>query len=92
VTVAFGESFFCGEAIDLSCGGIRIACARPVTEGQRLALELTLPRGQVLARGVVCWSRSGESFGVAFDDLSAQDMDIIEAYCERTRARATSAS
>ena len=91
VTIAFGESFFSGSAVDVSRTGIRIASERALLKGQRLALELTLPRGQVLARGTVCWCREGECFGVAFENLSAQDKDILEAYCAR-RIRATSVS
>jgi uncharacterized protein (TIGR02266 family) len=92
VVIACGSQFFTGSAIDLSEGGIFIATRRALDIGARVSLEVTLPDGQVLTRGVVRWRRAaiGEDgsagVGVEFEDLSEMDSKIVKSYC-RARPR-----
>jgi uncharacterized protein (TIGR02266 family) len=82
VVLACGSQFFSGTAHDLSARGVFVATRRPLDIGTNVSLELTVPEGQVLARGVVRWRRSPDADGLAgvgieFVDLAEVDEQII---------------
>jgi uncharacterized protein (TIGR02266 family) len=86
VVLACGSQFFSGTATDLSARGVFVATRRPLDIGTNVSLELTVPEGQVLARGVVRWRRAPDADGVAgvgieLVDLSDLDVEIIAKVC-----------
>lgn len=86
VVLACGSQFFSGTALDLSARGVFVATRRPLDIGAPVSLELTVPEGQVLARGIVRWRRAPSADGVAgvgieLVDLSDVDEQIIAKVC-----------
>jgi uncharacterized protein (TIGR02266 family) len=89
----YSESrFFAGLSQDLSDGGIFVATFQPRPPGTRVALHFVLPGGRaVLVKGVVRWSntvagRLPPGMGVAFEDLSGDDLAAIRAFCDEHAA------
>ncbi|MEZ4371589.1 MAG: TIGR02266 family protein [Polyangiaceae bacterium] len=80
--------FYTGLSQDLSSGGVFIATYQPKPAGTEVGLYFALPDGYVVeARGVVRWTREGgddtpPGMGVAFQDLSPEDLAAIEHFCE----------
>lgn len=51
-----------GLTQDISLGGMRMACTERIDPGERIAVDLPLPReGEVGLTGVVLWSRKSEA-------------------------------
>lgn len=84
--------FFTGLTRDLSDGGVFVATLEPREPGTRVALHFVLPSGRaVLAKGVVRWASRGGAdlppgIGVAFEELGADDLAAIRAFCEERAA------
>jgi uncharacterized protein (TIGR02266 family) len=88
VVVATESNFFSGLSVDINEGGIFVSTFRPLEIGDRVSIEFTLNEGQVLARGRVQWLRKGESgqlpgIGVAFDEMSPEDVERVHGFCRR---------
>ena len=90
VAVKSDIGFFVGTAQDVSEKGLFVATGRRLPIGGEVALALTLPRGDVVARGHVRWSRDdaepGETgVGIEFDAIPEEDRARVEAYCADER-------
>ena len=79
--------FFVGLGGDVSRGGVFIATWREIPIGERVAIEVTLDDGPLRIEGTVRWTRAPSAhawpgLGVAFDDLSREDRERVEAFCD----------
>jgi uncharacterized protein (TIGR02266 family) len=86
VTIGAGGRVFNGLSSDVSVGGIFVATFRPVQSGTRVSLRFRLPTGQVMAAGVVRWTREGRpgivaGMGIEFIDLSDLDRAALSRFC-----------
>jgi len=81
------SQFFAGISRDLSDGGVFVATFDPRPIGTPVAIHFVLPSGHaVLAKGVVCWSNTHDGklprgMGVAFEQVSREDLEAIQAFC-----------
>jgi hypothetical protein len=82
------ETFFGGLTADVSEHGVFVATPRVLDVGTRVSLEISLPTGQVLARGVVRWKRAAcadrdivAGLGIVFDGLCEIDQRTIVKFC-----------
>lgn len=87
VSVASDSQFFTGLAGNLSTGGVFVATYRMLPVGGRVAMQIVLPEGDVLATGIVRWVREPSSggapgLGIAFDGpIAEEDIRRIEQFC-----------
>ena len=86
VTLATGAQFISGLSTDVSEGGVFVLTHRILAVGARVTIELTLPSGQVLARGIVRWVRDRDEagahgIGIAFEELSEIDRTRVAKFC-----------
>jgi uncharacterized protein (TIGR02266 family) len=87
VSVASDSQFFTGIAGNVSTGGLFVATYRALPVGGRVAMQIALPEGDVLATGVVRWVRDASSgaapgLGIAFDGaIGNDDIERIERFC-----------
>lgn len=65
--------------LDISMGGLRVECERPLEGGQRLGIKVWLPDGEIdafVADTELCWVRPGSSgrqaHGLRFVELNAR--------------------
>lgn len=89
VDVATHEHFFAGQSADVSEKGVFVSTHRVLALGTRVSIEISLPTGQVLARGVVRWMRRAEDgvvpgLGIDFEELPEIDRRTVEKF---TRGR-----
>jgi uncharacterized protein (TIGR02266 family) len=87
VSVASDSQFFTGIAGNVSTGGLFVATYRALPVGGRVAMQIALPEGDVLATGTVRWIRDASSgaspgLGIAFDGaIGDDDIERIERFC-----------
>jgi uncharacterized protein (TIGR02266 family) len=79
--------FFSGLSGDVSEGGLFVQTYRPLETGDRVHLAFDLPDGRVEADGIVRWGRAhtdgvGAGVGIAFEELSDRDREVIHRFCE----------
>ena len=79
--------FFSGLSGDVSEGGVFVQTYRDIAVGSEVAVEFVLPGGHVSAHGKVRWHRdksdsSPPGVGIAFDELSQEDRDLIHRFCQ----------
>ncbi len=82
--------FFAGLTQDISSGGLFVATYEMVPVGTKLTIQLELPDGNELeVEGVVRWQRREPTqdserpgIGIAFTNLSAENLTRIRAFCE----------
>jgi len=79
---------------NIAQGGLFVATYRTLPLGTRVALELELSEGRVLASGEVSWLRDEREdlqqrpgFGVAFVDLSPDAVAVLAELCRAQPAR-----
>lgn len=95
VFVHSGHHFFQAETADVSLGGMFLVTNRPLTVGTRMILDFALPGGGTDAEpleveATVRWTRAHDArtnggpagIAVAFENLSAEALARIEAYCK----------
>jgi uncharacterized protein (TIGR02266 family) len=87
VSLASDSQFFTGLTRNLSSGGVFVATYRRLALGCHVTLELTLPDGQLSARGVVRWVREAAldvppGIGIAFEALDAAAYERIARFCQ----------
>jgi uncharacterized protein (TIGR02266 family) len=75
-----------GLSGDVSMGGMFVATFRPVAPGTRLSLRFRLPTGQVMATGVVRWTRDARpgvvaGMGIEFVGLGDLDRATLKRFC-----------
>lgn len=89
VDLSTDTNFFTGFTGDISAGGLFVATFSPLSPGDAVALELTLPNGQHLAlQGEVRWTREFDErapdtmpgAGVEFRDLTPEALASIRAF------------
>ena len=87
------ELVLMGTALDVSSGGIRVASATDLPQGQSIMLRYTLPDSEreMLMRGRVVLSffdNSKKTFahGVAFTQIAPADHDAIGAFVMKHQA------
>jgi uncharacterized protein (TIGR02266 family) len=79
--------FYTGLTRDISNGGVFVATYDPKPPGTPVRLYLVLPNGRaVSASGVVRWTSEARAeiapgMGIAFEDLSQEDLDAIAEFC-----------
>jgi hypothetical protein len=71
---------------DISEGGVFLATHRAVPLGSMIAIDVPLPTGPVIARGIVRWSRLGSEgklpgIGVAFEEIPRLDRERVASFC-----------
>lgn len=79
---------FSGVSADISTSGIFVAAYLPLPVGSRVSLRFRLPTGQVIAAGVVRWTRgavAGVIAGMGIEMTSMQDIDrsALQRFCAR---------
>jgi uncharacterized protein (TIGR02266 family) len=85
---AVSESqFFAGLSGDVTEGGVFVQTHRRLPAGERVALVLVLPAGEIEALGVVDWLREADAStspgaGVVFERLTASAQAQVKAFCE----------
>jgi uncharacterized protein (TIGR02266 family) len=87
VSLESDSQFFTGLTGNLSAGGVFIATYRQLPVGCSVVMTLSLPDGELKAKGTVRWSRDTSSgaapgVGVAFDELAPADAERIARFCE----------
>jgi uncharacterized protein (TIGR02266 family) len=87
VSLESDSQFFTGLTGNLSSGGVFIATYRQLPVGCHVVMTLSLPDGELRAKGTVKWSRDQSSgaapgVGVAFDELAPADAERITKFCE----------
>lgn len=75
-----------GVSGDVSVGGLYVSTYRPLPEGTRVSVRFRLPTGNVMASGVVRWTREGRpgrlpGMGIEFVELDALDRECLERFC-----------
>jgi uncharacterized protein (TIGR02266 family) len=88
IDLASESHFFSGLSGDVSEGGLFVQTYRSIEIGSEVALEFELPDGHVTAHGTVRWHRDKSDsappgLGIAFEELSEEDREIIHRFCER---------
>jgi uncharacterized protein (TIGR02266 family) len=92
VAVAVGleteSHFFAGLSGDVSAGGVFVQTYRDLPVGSPVEVQFDLPDAQLQAHGRVRWHRdssdsSPPGVGIAFEDLSDEDRQVIQRFCER---------
>jgi uncharacterized protein (TIGR02266 family) len=86
VTIGGDARVLSGVSSDVSVHGIFVATSRPMPEGTRVSLRFRLPTGQVVATGIVRWTRDARpgviaGMGIEFVDLCALDEAAITRFC-----------
>ncbi|HTQ47364.1 MAG TPA: TIGR02266 family protein [Polyangiaceae bacterium] len=88
VDVAIGgaDRVVTGVSGDVSVGGLYVSTYRPLPEGTRVSVRFRLPTGQVMATGVVRWTREGRpgrlpGMGIELVELDEMDRDCLERFC-----------
>ena len=85
--LASDSHFFTGLSGDISEGGLCVSTYRQLSIGSPVEVEFSLPSGEhVTARGSVRWEKNASpgsppGFGIAFDELPANDRAIIQKFC-----------
>jgi uncharacterized protein (TIGR02266 family) len=87
VSLESDSQFFTGLTGNLSAGGVFVATYRQLPVGCSVVMTLSLPDGELRAKGTVRWSRDTSSgaapgVGVAFDELAPADAERIARFCE----------
>jgi uncharacterized protein (TIGR02266 family) len=87
ISLASDNQFFTGLTRDLSNGGVFMATYKRLPLGCGVVLHLTLPDGDLAARGTVRWHRDGThdappGMGIAFDVLDADAWQRIARFCQ----------
>ena len=87
VSLESDSQFFTGLTGNLSAGGVFVATYRHLPVGSSVVMNLSLPDGELRAKGTVRWSRDASSgaspgVGVAFDELAPGDAERIARFCE----------
>jgi uncharacterized protein (TIGR02266 family) len=87
VSLASDTQFFTGLTRNLSTGGVFVATYQPLPIGSHVVLTLTMPDGDLVARGTVRWLRDASTgappgMGIAFESLYADEFQRIEAFCQ----------
>jgi len=88
------NNMFLCNSLNLSASGILILTARKMKMGETVQLQITLPRerekirvsGMVMREAQEVDSRLN-AYGVAFQDLSAEEGDRLRSYVEEERQR-----
>lgn len=91
VTTTSQSHFFAGLSGDPKRGGIFVATYRALPVGTRLRLEVTVRGACICTDGVVAWHRDGvdgtrPGFGVSFEELAEDDLEIIRSFCAERAA------
>jgi uncharacterized protein (TIGR02266 family) len=86
VTIGGEGRVLTGLSSDISMGGMFVATFVPMPVGARLSLRLRLPTGQVIAAGIVRWTREGRpgiiaGMGVEFVDMGDMDRAALRRFC-----------
>jgi uncharacterized protein (TIGR02266 family) len=87
ISVVSESEFFTGLSGNLSTGGIFVATYGRLPIGRRVAVQIALAEGTVMADGVVRWLRDASSgappgLGIAFDGpLGADAAERIGRFC-----------
>jgi uncharacterized protein (TIGR02266 family) len=86
ISLASDHQFFTGLTRDLSSGGVFVATYKCLPLGCTVVMHLTLPDGDLAARGTVRWHRESATdappgMGIAFDALDAEGWRRIERFC-----------
>lgn len=83
------SNFFSGFSGDLSDGGLFVSTYQPLSPGQAVEVELSLPGGHTFsAQGHVAWLRSpcvlnddiSPGAGIVFDELDPQARKLAESF------------
>ena len=87
IDLASESHFFSGLSGDVSEGGVFVQTYRDIAVGSEVEVEFVLPGGHVSAHGKVRWHRdksdsSPPGVGIAFDDLSEEDRELIHRFCQ----------
>lgn len=88
VTLESESTLFTGLVRDVSLGGVFIATYQPLPIGTAVVLDLVLLDARIEVRGRVRWRRelceeAAPGMGIAFDDLGAEALSSLEAFCAR---------
>ena len=93
------NNMFLCNSLNLSASGILILTARKMKVGEAVQLQITLPRERekIKVVGLVVREASEvdsrlNSYGLAFQDLSADERERLRAYVEEERTRNVSLS
>jgi uncharacterized protein (TIGR02266 family) len=86
VTIGSEGRLLTGLSGDISEGGMFVATFRPMPPGARLSLRFRLPTGQVMASGVVRWTRDARpgivaGMGIEFVGLAELDCSALKRFC-----------
>lgn len=88
------NNLFLCNSLNLSASGILILTARKMKVGEAVQLQITLPRERekIKVTGLVVREASEvdsrlNSYGLAFQDLSADERERLKAYVEEERTR-----
>lgn len=86
ISLASESQFFTGLTRNLSTGGVFVATYRRLPIGCHVSLVLTLPDGELAARGTVCWVRDASAdgapgIGIAFEPLDGDAFRRVEQFC-----------
>ena len=83
-----------GTILDISAGGIRLSCERPLEQGSRIEVDVQLPARdeRLILQGDVQWTAhrpSGSEGGVMFVDVSSErqfDLDTLVHFLTQKRS------
>jgi uncharacterized protein (TIGR02266 family) len=86
ITLESDSQFFSGLGGNLCAGGVFVATYRELPVGHPVAVTITLPDGEIVAKGFVRWRRDPSSgaapgLGIAFDRVAPEDAQRIERFC-----------
>jgi uncharacterized protein (TIGR02266 family) len=87
VTIGGNGRVFTGVSSDVSMGGIFVATFRPIPEGTRVSLRFRLPTGQVMATGIVRWTRDARpgvvaGMGIELAEVGEIDRAVLQRFCD----------
>jgi len=95
VTLGGDGRVLAGVSSDVSVGGIFVAAYRSLPRGTRASLRFRLPTGQVMATGVVRWTRDARpgiiaGMGIEFVEMGELDLAALERFCSEPASRTLS--
>jgi uncharacterized protein (TIGR02266 family) len=87
VSLSSDSQFFTGLTRNVSTGGVFVATYRCLPLGCPVAMQLSLPDGDLVARGVVRWHREAApdvppGMGIAFEALDPTSFQRIARFCD----------
>lgn len=84
VEIGSGAAAIMGETVDLSAGGLLIACRAPLPDTAGLWVRLNLPTGDSIHAPIAIVHRSGERrFGVRFTELANGARSELSAFTSK---------